>query len=67
MMHIPGAKHTAADGVSRYPITCSELTHLPDDIATISDSQVDVVPFSKSFLHSIRIAAENTDARRPAT
>ena len=61
MIHIPGAKHKAADGVSRYPIASSELTHLPDDTATMNDSQLDAAPFSTSFLHSIRSAAANTD------
>ena len=61
MIHIPGAKHKAADGVSRYPIAPSELTLLPDDITSSSDNHVDTGVLSPSFLHGIRNVATDTD------
>ena len=40
MVHIPGMRHKAADAVSRYPTgsRLPELLHLPDDVASTSDS-----------------------------
>jgi len=61
MIHIPGAKHKAADGVSRYPVASPELTHLPDDTTTSGDSHADAAPPLTSFLHGIRSAATDTD------
>ena len=31
IIHIPGARHRAADGISRHPVGEAELTPLPDD------------------------------------
>ena len=61
MIHIPGAKHKAADGVSRYPTAPPELTFLPDDITISDDNRVDTSFLSPSFLHGLRNVATDTD------
>ena len=43
MVHIPGAKHRAADAVSRYPIGDPEEMHLQDDIASIKTDNSDKI------------------------
>ncbi|CAL4115974.1 unnamed protein product [Meganyctiphanes norvegica] len=35
MVHIPGVKQCAADGLSRYPVDPAEVMDLPDDVATL--------------------------------
>ncbi|MEL6802988.1 MAG: RNase H-like domain-containing protein, partial [Bacteroidota bacterium] len=37
IVHIPGVKHLAADGVSRHPVGRPQSIHLQDDIATSAD------------------------------
>ena len=63
MIHVPGVKHKAADGISRYPVAPPELTHLPDDAATV-DVTIDNIPrLPRSFLDGIRTAdSTNTDS-----
>lgn len=57
MVHIPGVRHKAADAVSRYPTGSKlpELLHLPDDVASTSDSASSLhTIFENSFLAGIR-------------
>lgn len=51
MIHVPGVKHLAADGVSRHPTGDSEKLTLQDDIATIDNiiSRIPVIPISQIF------------------
>ena len=53
MVHVPGAKHKAADSLSRHPTgsTNPDILHLQDDIAQASDFQTS---FDASFLVNIR-------------
>ena len=37
IIHIPGVKHKAADGVSRHPVSQPELLNLPDDASYIKE------------------------------
>ena len=36
MTHVPGVRHTAADGVSRHHVSEPTGVHFPDDVATLS-------------------------------
>ena len=57
MVHIPGIRHRAADAVSRYPTgsRLPELLHLPDDVASTSDSASPLpIVLECSFLAGIR-------------
>ena len=48
MIHVPGIKHCAADGISRYSTSDVEHMQLPDDIAAISpNADVDVPPLPR--------------------
>ena len=38
MHHVPGVKHSVADGLSRHPVDPAEKMTLPDDVASISKS-----------------------------
>ena len=38
IVHVPGARHAAADAVSRHPVSPADPVHLPDDIATHTHS-----------------------------
>ncbi len=56
MTHVPGVKHTAADGVSRHPTGDPVKMTLIDDVATISpDTTAVTKPPPSNFLASIRI------------
>lgn len=35
IVHVPGVRHRAADGVSRHPVSEPTGIHLPDDVATL--------------------------------
>ena len=56
MIHIPGARHKAADAVSRYPTdpTNPDLRILPDDVAATNDSVIPLHPSGRSSLAGIR-------------
>ena len=60
MMHIPGARHRAADAMSRHPTgsSCPPILELPDDVSSIID--INDLPslgsLTHSFLAGIRIA-----------
>ncbi len=53
IIHIPGAKHKAADAISRYPsgTQTPELMKLPDDIAPITDVKHTFVAGIRQFDH----------------
>ena len=60
MMHIPGARHKAADAMSRHPTgsSCPPILELPDDVSSVID--INNLPslgsLTHSFLAGIRIA-----------
>jgi hypothetical protein len=43
MIHVPGVKHHAADGVSRRPTGDSEKLILSDDIAAIKNDTISLL------------------------
>ena len=51
LLHIPGKKNKAADGISRYPVGAPSTLHLPDDMAPLShillDEARDIAPDSE--------------------
>ena len=55
MIHIPGVKHRAADGISRHPTNDPELLPLPDDVAAIGHEE----PFTLHFLPPSAYALSN--------
>jgi hypothetical protein len=50
IIHVPGARHRAADGISRHPVGRPELVHLQDDIANV-----------ESFNHLLNIPVHPID------
>jgi len=52
IIHVPGAKHKAADAMSRHPsgTTTPDRLHLPDDIAWLENT--DDIPAQKDIRHS---------------
>ena len=60
MIHVPGVKHHAADGVSRHPTEDSEKLILSDDIAAIKNDTVSLLP-ATSFLSGIYTSDSESD------
>ncbi|VDH93754.1 Hypothetical predicted protein [Mytilus galloprovincialis] len=50
MIHVPGVKHHAADGVSRHPTGDPEKLILSDDIAAIRNSTMSLPPATYFFI-----------------
>ena len=50
MIYVPGAKHVAADSISRHPVGDPEPLYLPDDVATTNCTSL----YPHSFLAGIR-------------
>ncbi|VDI34220.1 Hypothetical predicted protein [Mytilus galloprovincialis] len=61
MIHVPGVKHHAADGVSRHPTGDPEKLILSDDIAAIRNSTMSLPP-ATSFLSDIHHIDLESDA-----
>ena len=64
VVHVPGAKHRAADALSRHPSgsLSPPLLPLPDDVATLEDSTTFLSRLSlhQDFLAGIRVMDEST-------
>ena len=60
MIHVPGVKHHAADGVSRHPTGDSEKLILSDDIAAIKNDTISLLP-ATSFLSGIHTSDSESD------
>ena len=63
MVHIPGVRHLAADGVSRHPVSEPMSMHLPDDVAILSND--DTYP-SRILLDHIRTHEPGPDQCPPS-
>ena len=63
MVHIPGVRHLAADGVSRHPVSEPMNMHLPDDVAILSND--DTYP-SRILLDHIRTHEPEPDQCPPS-
>ncbi|CAC5407543.1 unnamed protein product [Mytilus coruscus] len=61
MIHVPGVKHHAADGVSRHPTGDPEKLILSDDIAAIKIDTISLPPVT-SFLSGIHYSDSESDA-----
>ncbi|CAC5390778.1 unnamed protein product [Mytilus coruscus] len=61
MIHVPGVKHHAADGVSRHPTGDPEKLILSDDIAAIKKCTMSLPP-ATSFLSDIHHSDLESDA-----
>jgi hypothetical protein len=60
MIHVPGVKHHAADGVSRRPTGDSEKLILSDDIAAIKNDTISLL-LATSFLSGIYTSDSESD------
>ena len=60
MIHVPGIKHHAADGVSRHPIGDPEKLILSDDIAAIKNDTISLL-LATSFLSGIYTSDSESD------
>ena len=60
MIHVPGVKQHAADGVSRHPTGDPEKLILSDDIAAIKNDTVSLLP-TTSFLSGIHTSDSGSD------
>ena len=60
MIHVPGVKHHAADGVSRHPTGDPEKLILSDDIAAIKNDTISLLP-ATSFLSGIHTSDSESD------
>ena len=60
MIHIPGVKHHAADGISRHPTGDPEKLILSDDIAAIKNDTISLLP-ATSFLSGIPTSDSESD------
>ena len=76
IIHVPGVKHRAADGVSRYPIGKPIPLHLPDDLALSmcdensgesSHMEACVITEAVSAVRSLGLQAVTWDRVRTAT
>ena len=66
MIHVPGAKHRAADAVSRKPISDSEQMKLIDDIAVINEDHehsehISLQDIRHNFLSTIMISEQSAN------
>ena len=60
MIHVPGVKHHAADGVSRHPTGDPEKPILSDDIAAIKNDTISLLP-ATSYLPGIHTSDSESD------
>ena len=60
MIHVPGVKHHAADGVSRHLTGDPEKLILSDNIAAIKNDTISLLP-ATSFLSGIHTSDSETD------
>ncbi|CAC5401121.1 unnamed protein product [Mytilus coruscus] len=63
MIHVPGVKHHAADGVSRHQTVEPEKLILTDDIAAIKNNTISLPP-ATSFLSGIHHSDLESDATK---